>query len=359
MEAFIQEWLTPKLQELERELLKKSKNFPHLSRDLILLACDELKAQNIDPTEPTGQLIDKMVDFVKSSHEQELRSLIEQKERIEHQIERKKEELKSLLKQTFEGIEEASKEVDKHLKEMIVKRVEEKKLVSLELLGILGETTEAALIAALEKGDEIEETVYEITKNISFQALGEGKLTAPRVADITRTILQHSADVAEATPNYAKPLLRGSAYGLKDGITKALARFQEELENMPPEAREVLVGNYRQTLRDLENIKMIYAQIIKETAGNSGYLARSILMEISEELEESFYELKKVSGEAIDAIKSHLSYFAKETATIGAELRSKATEEAKRLGQRAFKIAKAATLGAIKGAKEALKEENK
>ena len=90
----------------------------------------------------------------------ELQELLAQKERIERQIERRRDDLQDAKYAVFNAIESQFDDTS----EMIRARVHQVKLQSLDLFDMLEEMVESAIITTLERGHDIEETIREFTK---------------------------------------------------------------------------------------------------------------------------------------------------------------------------------------------------
>ncbi len=299
--------------------------------------------------------ISTIIEDIKSEKEKKIEELILEVDKLNREIEHEKEDLKVKLKETFEILENIANELEGEKREELIKIIEENKLKTLEFLGILKDTTEAAIIATLEKNEDIEETIKEITKNLTFETI-DFKVNRNHIKDVATAILSVAADIASVSINYSDEILRGTASGVKEGITKSIEKFKESIEFTPIEAREIVFENYDKIIKDLEKVDEIYISCIKDVANRSESGIKEKLLNISNELESVLYKLKLEAQEATRLFKSKFSEFAKEAATTTSIFKEKA-EEAKKLGVRAFMMAKAAIDGAIKGAKDAISKE--
>ncbi len=315
----------------------------------------QTKIENILKNDDLKESISILIEEIKKEKEKHIQELILEIDRLNREIEHEKEDLKLKLKETFEILENLAQELDGDKKEEFIKAIEVNKLKTLEFLGILKETTEAAIIAALEKNEDIEETVKEITKNLAFETI-DIKVDAAHIKDVSIAILSVAADIASVSINYSDEILSGTVQGVKTGILKSIEKFKESIEFTPLEAREIIIDNYDKIIKDLENVDDLYISCIKEVAHNSEAGIKEKLLKLAEELQSTMYKLKNAAQETIEIFKTKFSDLAKEAASTTSIFKEKA-EEAKRLGIRAFMIAKAAIDGAIKGAKDAITKE--
>lgn len=296
-----------------------------------------------------------IIDDIKSQKEKKIEELISQIDRLNREIEHEKEDLKNRLNEAFELLEKIADELEGEEKSELISIIEKNKLKSLEFLGILKETTEAAIIATLEKNEDIEDTIKEITKNLAFETI-DTKVDKEHIKDVSKTILQVATDIASASINYSDEILKGTVFGVKEGISKSIEKFRESIEFTPLEAREIVFENYDKIVKDLENVDEVYISCIKEIAYKSEAGIKEKLLEISNELESVIYKLKHEAQKAINIFTSRFSDFTKEAKTTTNLFKAKA-DDAKKLGLRVFEMAKAAINGAIKGAKEALNKD--
>lgn len=162
----------------------------------------------------------------------ELEDLLEQKEKIERQISRKSEDLQHLKYQCFDVLEKEYAQ-----DEAILEKLHQIKIQSVDLLDILEEMVESAIITTLEKSSDIEDTLHEIIKDITFQTLNANVLNAVRIRRIFSTILQSALNVAEASPNQADLILRGTLLGIRSALHKSIEKFRQYLLYIPDEIR--------------------------------------------------------------------------------------------------------------------------
>ena len=127
------------------------------------------------------------------------------------------------------------------LNEQSLARLHQVKLQTIDLYELLGEIVESAIITALEKDVEIDETIEEVVKDITFEAIKEGSLNTIRIRKILSTILQSSIDIAEAQPVKAHEILSPTLRGMRSGLLHAITRFKQRLAYIPVEAKHILI----------------------------------------------------------------------------------------------------------------------
>lgn len=282
----------------------------------------------------------------------ELQDLITQKEKIERQITRKSEELQHLKYRFFDVLEKLFSD-----DEAMLEKLHHIKIQSVDLLDILEEMIESAIITTLEKGSDTEETLHEIIKEITFQTLNANVLNAVRIRRIFSSILQSAINVAEASPNQAESILRGTMLGIRSALHKSIEKFRQYLLYLPEEIKALYRKEYQLIEDELEQIHTLFGQILHGLSKHNSPAMISKLSSIGAEIRFDTDELSLLSQETAKLLQNKLSKFKREVSERGAKLLNSASaQEAKAMGIRAWSVAKSAMDGAIKGAKEAMEK---
>ena len=282
----------------------------------------------------------------------ELQDLISQKEKIERQIARKSDELQHSKYHFFDILEEMFTGNDE-----ILLKLHTIKIQSVDLLDILEEMVESAIITTLENGSDTEETLHEIIKELTFQTLNANVLNAVRIRRIFSSILQSALNVAEATPNQAEAILRGTMLGIRSALHKSIEKFRQYLLYVPEEVKALYREEYRLIEEELEHIGTLFAQILQGLAKHNSPTIIVKLSTIGEEIKLDSDELSILSQETAKLLQTKLSKLKTQVSEQGAKLlNSPSAQEAKAMGSRAWSVAKSAMDGALKGAKEAMEK---
>lgn len=279
-----------------------------------------------------------------------IEDLLAQKERLERQISRKSDELQHLKYSLFGALEKnLGSDPD------VLEKLHQIKLQSIDLLDLLEEMIESAIITTLEKGTDIEETLHEIIKEITFQSLNASVLNAIRIRRILASILQSAINVAEATPNQAETILRGTAEGIRSALYKSIEKFRQYLLYLPDEVKALYRDEYKTIQEELAHIDTLFTEVLHSLAKENSSDMISLLEKISHDIRFDSDELTALSQETVELLRSRLSQLTKGVSEQSTKLlNSKSAQEAKAMGVRAWSVAKSAMEGAIKGAKEAM-----
>lgn len=280
----------------------------------------------------------------------ELEDLLLQKERLEHLISRKSDELQHLKYKFFESLESLYA-----TNEAMLMKLHNIKIQSIDLLDILEEMIESAILTTLEKGSDIEETLHEIIKEITFQTLNANVLNAVRVRRILTAIVQSAINIAEATPNQAETILRGTLLGIRTALFKSIEKFHQYLLYVPDEIKTLYRSEYQTIEDELGRVETLLVQVIHTLSKTNSHPMISILEKIGDDIRFDTEELTALSKETVKLLRTRLSALKQEVKEKGSRLlKSASTQEAKAMGTRAWSVAKKTMEGAIKTAKEVM-----
>lgn len=282
---------------------------------------------------------------------EEVEVLLQQKEQIERKIEQKSQALQETKYQIFDALEEQLNENDAEA----LSKLHQVKLQTIDLYDLLGEIVESAIITALEKDTDIEDSITEVIKDITFEAIKEGSLNTIRIRKILSTILQSSIEIAEASPVKAHEILAPTLKGMRSGLIHAITRFKQRLVFIPVEAKHILIEDYDTIIEDLNRTDSLFAQVVQTQAESSSSTIQNTLEEVNNEMKYDLDELLRISKETAEVMKETFSSLAAKTMKKADKaLKSEKAREAKRMGKQALGIAKNAIDSALKSAKDAI-----
>jgi len=332
------------LEQMQRDIRNHYKHQEALEldariEDLIGYLNSEYGLDKNDLTLPEIRLIVNTILAEQTAplHE-ELESLLVQKERIDRQIERKSERIQEEKHHIFNTLETLMESAENETQA----KLHQVKLQSIDLFDMLEEVVETAIITTLEKNHDIEETIEEICKEITYETLGEGPLETGRIRLVIGSILHSAVDVSEATPNQAETILLGTLKGVRSGLIKAIRRLKKQLLYMPEELK--LTASMQ---TELLRTDVLFTRVLQDEAMQCSPESRALLEKLSKEIRYDLEELVEVSRETVDLMKSQLS----QAISRSQVLNSKTATEAKRVGISAWRSAKTALEGALQNAK--------
>ena len=367
--------------------LKEEKSIQNRLGELFELYCKALHDEGLKSPRAVNHVIDGLLKAASYDKEAFLYKAIYEKEQLEKSIFTQKQQIRSTIASSFDILEQHIAKLPSDTQEAALVALHDAKLRGVELLGILKETSQEALLTTLEKGSDIEDTIYEITKNLSFQSISEGALTKARILDISRTIIESAMDIADEDLGNAKAILEGTINGVHDGVTKTIEKFKNDLKYAPTEEMEGLAETDLSLLRkELLKIDEQFILQLEALASQTEGISQTIIREMTSEMNSSAARIKRAANEAKEVITErmeHLKAEAEKKLVVlkkdVEELEKKASSkmeslkqfdfesekakqiavDAKKLGFRAWEVAKSMMDGAVKGAKEAMKKEDK
>ena len=367
--------------------LKEEKSIQNRLGELFELYCKALHDEGLKSPRAVNHVIDGLLKAASYDKEAFLYKTIYEKEQLEKSIFTQKQQIRSTIASSFDILEQHIAKLPSDTQEAALLALHDAKLRGVELLGILKETSQEALLTTLEKGSDIEDTIYEITKNLSFQSISEGALTKARILDISRTIIESAMDIADEDLGNAKAILEGTINGVHDGVTKTIEKFKNDLKYAPTEEMEGLAETDLSLLRkELLKIDEQFILQLEALASQTEGISQTIIREMTSEMNSSAARIKRAANEAKEVITErmeHLKTEAEKKLVVlkkdVEELEKKASSkmeslkqfdfesekakqiaiDAKKLGFRAWEVAKSMMDGAVKGAKEAMKKEDK
>ena len=367
--------------------LKEEKSIQNRLGELFELYCKALHDEGLKSPRAVNHVIDGLLKAASYDKEAFLYKTIYEKEQLEKSIFTQKQQIRSTIASSFDILEQHIAKLPSDTQEAALVALHDAKLRGVELLGILKETSQEALLTTLEKGSDIEDTIYEITKNLSFQSISEGALTKARILDISRTIIESAMDIADEDLGNAKAILEGTINGVHDGVTKTIEKFKNDLKYAPTEEMEGLAETDLSLLRkELLKIDEQFILQLEALASQTEGISQTIIREMTSEMNSSAARIKRAANEAKEVITErmeHLKAEAEKKLVVlkkdVEELEKKASSkmeslkqfdfesekakqiaiDAKKLGFRAWEVAKSMMDGAVKGAKDAMKKEDK
>lgn len=390
--------LTFELSRKKIQRLKDEVNINNRIGELFELYCKALHDEGLKTPRAINSVIDGLLKATTHEKEAFLYKTIYEKEQLEKSIFAQKQQIRATLTDTFNILETHIAMMQPETKESALTALHDTKLRGIEMLGILKETTAEALLTTLEKGTDIADTIHEITKNLAFQTIHEGDLTKQRMMNISSTIIAASIEIADEDLGHAKEILEGSINGVREGITKAIDKFKNDLKYAPTEAMEGLLETDLSELRkELMRIDEQFILLLQALASQSDGISATLIKEIIAEMNSSVAKIKRAANDAKEVINERMEQLKAEASVLEKTLKDKAekkfeslkkdvnelekkasakveslkqfefendtakqvAQEAKKLGFRAWEVAKHMMDGAVKGAKEAMKKEDK
>ena len=340
-----------------------------------------LESQNLENISTISSVIDGSMQALSQEKEEEIYKKISLVTKLKQEIELQKNELKNILQDIYKGIEEFSKTEDKKTTLFIEKAISDTKLKEVLLLGILKETTEEAIITTVENQKNVEEVTQTIIQNIIFQTIGGDDFSKAKTLEAAKTVLNVAVGIADEYQAFAKEILKGTTKGIKNGIANAINDFNQNLEFLPNEIKDQKEEKILFEGLNIIDLNSDFIDLLKNASQNSNGISKKILKDIIAELDNSMTRLMKITTDTKEKIlkkveklkesqkvnefrknlKNKLSELQidKKIKNIKKEDLEQVAKESKKLGLRAWEVAKNAIEGAIKSTKDNIGKSDK
>ncbi|MDR0666092.1 MAG: hypothetical protein LBF71_01640 [Campylobacteraceae bacterium] len=312
---------------------KKIKDFSEneikdMIKELFGLFTIALKEEKLRDAKSISSVVDGLMSAASYEKKEYLFKIIYEREQLEKAIYAQSAEIRHLIADTYDTIEAALTRLPEDEKEQVIRGLNEAKLLNAEMLGILKETVEGAFITTLEKGSDIEDTINELGKLFTYQAINEGKFTKHRILGIASTILETACDIADSDYANAHYILKGTVKGIREGIAKSAEKFKNNLKFAPDEIKEFLKNSEENRLSVID-IEESFIALLKQFQINSIDISAKILSEIIAEQSTYIAKLKRLSAEAAEVLGERIETFKDETFKEFKEAAGKKFEEIK------------------------------
>ncbi len=333
-----------------------------------------LETENIENISTISSVIDGAMQAISQDKEEEIYKKISLVTKLKQEIDLQKKELKDTLQDIYKGIEEFSKTTDEETSFFIEKAISDTKLKEVLLLGILKETTEEAIITTIENQKNIEAVTEAIIQNIIFQTIGGDDFSKDKTLEAAKTVLDVAIGIADEYQAFAKEILKGTVKGIKNGIVNAVNDFNKNLEFLPDEIRDQKEEKILFEGLNIIDLNSDYIDLIKSASQNSNGISKKILEDTVLELDNSMTKLMKITADTkenilkkVEKLKESpkVNEFRKTLANKLGELQidkkiknikkedlEQVAKESKKLGLRAWEVAKNALENAIKSTRE-------
>ncbi len=374
-------YISFKLTKNKISRLKDNKKIEQRINELLKSYTKILKDENVENISTILSVIEGITKAASEEKENSIYRKIVQIGKLEKEIEEEKQELKDLLRNIYINMEKAAKVLDKNTQDFVQKAINDTKLKDVVLLGILKETTEEAILTVLENKKDIEVLINQITQNIVYQSVEEGDISKAKIMEVSRIVLNVAIDIADEYQAVAKEILKGTTYGIKEAVVKAINKFNENLEFLPDETRDTRQEQILFEGLNIIDVNNDFLDLLRNSAKGSKGISKNILEDIIFEIDSPFSKIVKITADTkegvlkkIERLKDNpkINEFKKRLTQkitdlnleqkikkIKNEDSQSTSKESKKLGTRAWEIAKNALESAVKGTKETLKKIDK
>lgn len=240
--------------------------------------CEILKKENLLNERNISALIDAISRAKTYQKEQYIHKLIFERDQIEKQIYSQAKDIQKDLIGVCKSIENSFSKSKKKDKFLILEVLGNRLFGGLEIFGILKDVSEAAFLTTIENGEDVEDTAFEISKNIVFRVIKESEFKKARILNISKCVISASVLVANESKIFAKELIFGAINGTKEGVLKAVETFKDEIKFAPSE----ISSEVAQNIKELKTIENEFIEMLKILSQNADEPSKSAICELLE-----------------------------------------------------------------------------
>lgn len=283
---------------LTKEKLLKLKNRETIDQrviELLKIYLKVIKDENIENINTISSVINGIIKAISEEKETLIYKKISQLSVIEREIEEEKNELKKIVENTYNNIENISDLLEQKSNKYLTSAINNTKLKDVVLLGILKETTEEAILTTIENKKNIEEIVKQIVKNIVYNAINEDNFSKTKILYISKTVLNVAISISDENIAEAKEILKGTAYGIKEATIEAINNFNKNIEFLPDEIKSKKEEEIFFEGLNIFDINEEYMDLLKNCAHNSKGVSKNILNDIILDLSGSVSKIIKIT----------------------------------------------------------------
>ncbi len=367
LENFIKETVF-ELSHKKLHRLKDERKIQQRVDELFEVFISTLKNINLYQSSYMQSVISGLITAINYEKERRIYELYYEKERIEKEIENEIKHIQHTSALTYETLENSNVK-----DEALTLALQDAKLSETQMLGILKEVTSEALITTIEKAQDVQETTKTIVENIVYQNTNKGDFTQKRILSIITSILDVAVELADANQAYAKDVLKGAVLGSRDGMLKVVEKFKNTLKFIPQD-EQINEAELESLKKELIYMDEAFISSLKDYTLKKETVSSKIIQNIlSCEIDTTTQRLLKASNDAKEVINEKLEELEKNASCKFEILKESAEEleknamqkmdelahnpktlqvkeDAKKLGERAWEVAKEIA----KNAKEAI-----
>ncbi|MBL0686472.1 MAG: hypothetical protein JJV95_04325 [Sulfurospirillum sp.] len=292
--------------ELSKKKIQRLKGDSSIQKrlgELFELYITVLKSEELKNSKNIDAVMSGLLKAVSCGKEEQLYKSLYEKDQLEKSILEQKKSIKNTITGVLNTFEHCIEKMDKVTAKESLKALHDIKFRDVEILGVLKETTNEALLTTLEKAEDIEDNVFEITKNMTYETINQGEFSKSRFLNITNTVFEVAIEIANEDQGNAKSLLSGAIHGTKEGMTKAIDKFKNDLKFTSGDMADIVDRDLVTIKKELVSLEDDFIELLENSLKSTNEISREVINDILEsELNSSLAKIKRVTQEARDTL---------------------------------------------------------
>jgi len=163
------------------------------------------------------------------------------------------------------------------------------------------------------------ESIREEVRNITLQALSQGRLDVDKIKHVAHAVIEGASIGAKEKGVHVKATLSESIAGLDDALEQVAEASKLSLEEAAGHLKEFSRRDLKQAQDDLLALEGIYLDILKSVAKSSDEVISNTLNDLIQHVRNSGTAVGKRSAKIVEALNHELRQTISETVTASAD----------------------------------------
>ena len=226
--------------------------------------------------------------------------------KTKYRLQEQKDKFILHLKDAFDGVKEATSKFSGATQNELEEAVNNNKLKSIEVLGLMEETIKQSVKVVIEEGEDVQTRVAHITQEATKNALKAGRLTAQRTKAISELAIFSAIDASQELEKNIEETTLGAIEGTKLGIINSIERVAVELIEAKDRAVDFVEEDIQETIEDFKALENASLEALSSTMNRVESEAKEILWNNINIMQKSVSEIKIFAEEVIDVAIDYL-----------------------------------------------------
>jgi len=337
-------------------------NINKISQKAVASAITELKTAKDATNEKVEAVIEGTISGLSKDSQEQINKIDMELLKTKYRLQEHQDMLTANLKDALDGAKEVASSFSHEIKIDIEDAITHTKLKSANILGLMQETVKQSVKTVITEGIDVEEKISHITKDATINALGDARLSAKKVKEISESVVSEAINASKELEKELEATAQGAINGVKQGVTNRVEKAKIKLSTIQDDTLEFVEEEIQETIENLEKIEDSFIEALNNVSSKTTKATRDVIDENIKNLRETTSDLRikaiEASEIAIDKLKEKgtiLAYSAKEKAI---ETTETVKEEIKDLSEKVLDITKGALSGMLNEVKKVINKDN-
>jgi hypothetical protein len=332
-----------------------------IAKEAVISAVEELKKSGHVEKARIDAVMIGLINGIEKSTKESINDMEMEMLKSKFLLEEKNAELSTKFKETLDGAKEAAVVFTDESKKHIEEAVNDTKLKSVQMLGLMEGSIKRSVKTVIEEGSDVEEKISHITHEVVKNALDKTRLSVQNVKEVSSAVIVSSIEAAQEAGKDIEKTTKGAIEGTKRGVIETINATKVKLSEAKESSIDFVEEDIKQTIEDLEALDDAFIDVLSSTANKVGDISKLVIEESIKEIKTDASQLKDI---ALDAAEVAIEYLKEKGIQVAYSTKEKAykiaqatKEEIVDISDKMVEIAKGAFSGMVDGVKKAIKKE--